>query len=345
MPTTLKDIARDLGVSVVTVSKVLHNHNDIGAETRRRVLERARELNYRPNLAARSLVTGRMNLVGLIVPDLVHTFFAQVAKGLSTLLVSRGFSLIISSSQDDPELERKEIEQMLSRRVDVLILASVQRDASGIEAILNQHMPFVLLDRNFEGLKANFVGIDDRAAGATVTEHLIAMGCRRIAHLGGQFASTAIDRLAGYREALARHNLTMAPEYIFTMHCGDDNGDKNGYDGMKQLLSLDPLPDGVFCYNDPMALGAMRAIVEAGLRMPEDIAIVGCGNANYADLLRVSLSSLDQQSEHLGRTAGRLALSLLRSNGTALPAKRILANAKLIVRDSSRRTNVPSSQP
>src|SRR5271154_4796056 len=122
MPATMKSIARDLGVSVVTVSKVLHNHADISAGTRQRVLRRMKEVNYQPNLAARALSTGKTGLVGLIVPDLVHPFFAQVAKGISAQLSSRGSSLIIASSEEDPQLERREIDQMIGRRVDAVIL-------------------------------------------------------------------------------------------------------------------------------------------------------------------------------------------------------------------------------
>ena len=122
MAATMKDIARDLGVSVVTVSKVLRNHSDISAQTRKRVLLRMKELNYQPNPAARTLVTGRTNLIGLIAPDLVHPFFAEVAKGISAKLRSHEYSLIIASSEDDANLERREIEQMLARRVDALIL-------------------------------------------------------------------------------------------------------------------------------------------------------------------------------------------------------------------------------
>src|SRR3974390_2528609 len=126
MAITMKDIARDLGVSVVTVSKVLRNHSDISAETRKRVWQRIKELNYRPNPAARTLVTGRTNLIGLIVPDLVHPFFSEVAKGITSRLRSQEYSLIIASSEDDAALERSEIDQMLARRVDALILASTQ---------------------------------------------------------------------------------------------------------------------------------------------------------------------------------------------------------------------------
>src|SRR5215469_4107295 len=127
MTVRMKDIARDLGVSVVTVSKVLRNHSDIGPETRERVLRRIKELKYRPNLAARALVTGRTHSVGLIVPDLVHPFFADIAKALSGVLRGRRYGLLISSSEEDPALERDEIDQLLARRVDALIIASAQR--------------------------------------------------------------------------------------------------------------------------------------------------------------------------------------------------------------------------
>src|ERR1017187_2296226 len=147
MPATMKTIARDLGVSVVTVSKVLHNHTDISQETRKRVLRRMKEVNYQPNLAARALSTGRTSLIGLIVPDLVHPFFAQVAKGISARLSSQGYSLIISSSEENPQLERREIDQMLARRVDALLLASTENNPDSLEKLKNHSLPFVLLDR------------------------------------------------------------------------------------------------------------------------------------------------------------------------------------------------------
>ena len=161
MAITMKDIASDLGVSVVTVSKVLRNHSDIGPATRKRVLQRIKELNYQPNPAARALVTGRTNLIGLIVPDLVHPFFTEVAKGISAGLRSDGYSLIIASSEDDATMERNEIEQMLGRRVDAVILASTQSSSEAVRRIHEQKVPYVLLDRKLAGVSANFVGIDD----------------------------------------------------------------------------------------------------------------------------------------------------------------------------------------
>src|SRR5271168_3414156 len=224
MPATMKSIAHDLGVSVVTVSKVLHNHADISAETRKRVLRRMKEVNYQPNLAARALSTGRTSLIGLIVPDLVHPFFAQVAKGISASLSAQGYSLIISSSEENPQLERREIEQMIARGVDAVILASTESEQSNVRKLTERGMPFVLLDRKIPGLAANFVGIDDVLAGSMATEHLIEIGCKRIAHIGGSEVSTARDRKEGYDATLAAHGLTLSAEYAVGHGRGDDAG-------------------------------------------------------------------------------------------------------------------------
>lgn len=332
----MKDIAHDLGVSVVTVSKVLRNHSDISDKTRERVLKRMKELNYRPNLAARALVTGRTYIVGLVVPDLVHAFFAQVAKGLSTVLRRKGYSLIISSSEEDPELEQQEIDQMLGRRVDALIVASAQKSTESFRRIEEHRTPYIMLDRRFDKLAASFVGVDDEAAGMIATEHLIANGCRLIAHIGGKDISTAVGRLSGYRKALAKHGLQTPPQYVVCRAHGDDDGDVTGYKSMQSLLARDPRPDGLFCYNDPTALGAMKAILDAGLRIPEDIAMVGCGNVRYSDFLRVPLTSVDQDSEAIGERAGKLVLSIMESKMQPKP-KSVLLEPKLIVRQSSMR--------
>jgi len=330
----MKDIARELGVSVVTVSKVLRHHHDIGEETRERVLKRIKELNYRPNLAARTLVTGRSFTVGLVVPDLVHPFFSEVAKGLSRELRKKGYSLLIASSEEDPELEQQEIEQLLARRVDAMIVASARDSQDALRYLEEQKTPYVLIDRQFAGFEANFVGVDDHAVGDLATTHLINIGCRRIAHIGGPVVSTAIGRLEGYRKALARHGMSCRPEFVIAGRTGDDAGDVSGYEAMHNLLAQQPAPDGVFCYNDPVAMGAMKAILMAGRRIPEDIAVIGCGNVHYAGLLRVPLSSIDQDSDAIGDNAARLALSLVESKKAPAPTS-ILLDPKLIVRAST----------
>jgi LacI family transcriptional regulator len=336
----LKDIARDLGVSVVTVSKVLHGHADISSDTRKRVLKRAAELNYRPNLLARSLVTGRSSIIGLIVPDLVHPFFGQIAKALARVLRAEGYSLVISSSETDAELEREEIGRLLERHVDVLIVASTQWSVETFREIEGRGVPYILIDRSFVGLAANFVGVDDEAAGFLATSHLIDVGCKRIAHIGGARVSTAIGRREGFRRALLMHNRAVPPEYIIMRQHGEDPGEDTGKEAVRKFLHCSPPPDGIFCYNDPTAMGAMKAIFEAGLRTPDDIAVVGCGNVIYSDFLRVPLTTIDQQSERVGEEAGALALRLS-STKKPLPPSSILLEPRLVVRESTMRAKTP----
>jgi|NGEPerStandDraft_6_1074524.scaffolds.fasta_scaffold34491_3 LacI family transcriptional regulator len=335
-PVRMKDIAQDMGLSTVTISKVLRGHSDISEETRRRVMKRMEELNYQPNLAARALITGRTWTIGLVVPDLTHPFFAQIAKAISAAIRGQGYSLIITSSEEDPELERQEIEQLLARQVDVMLIASAQWTVESFRHIEERRIPYVLIDRCFAGLAANFVGVDDVAVGAIATNHLIEQGCQRIAHIRGPEASTALGRLEGYRRALGARQLAPLPEHIVSVGTsGDDRGEPGGYEKMMELLATSPQPDGVFCFNDPIAMGAMRAILDAGLRIPEDIAVVGCGNSLYSDFLRVPLTSVDQDSTAIGRHAAELALSLVDAKGLARPRTKLLS-PRLIVRASTR---------
>ena len=336
MPTTMKDIARDLGVSVVTVSKVLRNHRDIGDETRKRVLDRVKELNYTPNLAARGLVTGKTYLVGLVVPDLLHPFFAQIAKSLSGALLKKDYCLTILTSEEDPELEEREINRLLGRGLDALIIASSCTTSELFKRIQKQGPPFVLIDRSFPDLHANFVGVDDEAVGILATEHLIEVGCRRIAHLRGPQTSPGIGRLKGYLNTLAKSKLTPLPGYVSTQRLVDIQSRESGADLMRQMLTLHPRPDGVFCYNDPMAIGAIHTILDAGLRVPEDIAVIGSGNLHYDTELRVPLSSIDQQTELIGERAARLTLSLLESK-TRPRNKTFILQPQLVIRASTER--------
>ena len=337
MAIRLKDIAGELGLSVVTISKVLRDHPDIAEETRQRVLKRMRELNYQPNLAARSLVTGRTWSMGLVVPDLLHPFFAEVAKAISAETRRQGYSLLISSSDEDPELEIQEIKLLLARRVDVLIIASAQRTVDCFRLIEEEKTPYILIDRRFAGLDANFVGVDDEAVGTLATNHLLEQGCRRIAHIRGPEVSTAVGRLEGYKRALYAHGLTLQPEYVVSLgESGDHRGENGGYEAAKKLLAANPRPDGIFCFNDPSALGAMRAILDAGLRIPEDAAVVGCGNLSYSDFLRVPLSSVDQGSESIGKRTAELAMKLAPEK-TRFKPKTELVGPRVVVRASSLR--------
>ncbi len=334
MAVRMKDIAEDLGVSLMTVSKALRNHSDISQPTRDRVLKRMRELNYQPDWIARSMVTRRTYLVGLVLPDLMHSFFAEVAKGVARKLQPLGYQVVISDTGEDGEVEQRQVEVLVNRKVDGLIIASAQRSGrlEMFQALERNKIPYVLIDRMLAGAEAHYVGVKDDDLGALATSHLIQQGCRRIAHIRGPAVATGVGRLRGYRRALARQGMEVKPEYI----ASGQYGDNTGYEAMQQLLQTNPRPDGVFCYNDPVAAGAIKAILEAGLRVPEDIAIVGAGNVHYSDLLRVPLSTVDQSSTAIGETAAELLSACMQSKTPPSP-KRIFIPPRLVVRDSSRR--------
>jgi LacI family transcriptional regulator len=341
MTVRMKDIARDLGLSVVTISKVLRNHPDIAEETKERVLRRVKELDYQPNLMARSLVTGRSYLVGLIVPDLLHPFFAEVAKSLSAVLAEHSYSLIISSSEEDPKTESREIQQLMARRLDALVIASSGDDAEVFARMERHGTPYVLIDREISGLAANFVGTNDETAGRIATEHLIEQGCRRIAHIRGRENSTGLHRLEGYRQAIIRQGLEYSEKLVVTRTSVDTESTRQGAEAMRLLLDRKPRPDGVFAYNDPLAIGAMIAILEAGYRIPEDIAVIGCGNLHYDNVLVVPLSSVDQHSQMIGERTGQIILRMIEAKVRPQTVNVILDPA-LVVRSSTlRRVLVP----
>ena len=335
MAVTMKDIAQALGVSVVTVSKVMRDHADIGAETRRRVLAKAQELNYRPNLTARSLVTGQSKQVGVIVPTLLHPFFADVLEALSSTMKEDGYAVMISSSMEDPVIEEAAIEQLLGHRMDGLIVASCSFSPAKFQQLKEQEIPFVLIDRFFPDFRTNYVGVDDHLVGQMATEHLIAMGCKRIAHIRGLEFTTGVGRFEGYKQALEQHGMRLDPSLVSPYMTADGRDWQQSYFAMHNLLAGKP-PDGVFCYNDPMAIAAIDVVLEAGLRIPKDIAFIGCDNLHYSGSLKAPLSSMDHHSNEIGMRAAKLLLRLLKDK-TTKASRRVVLQPSLVIRESSQR--------
>jgi len=333
MAIRMKDIAGDLGVSVVTVSKVLRGKTDIGEATRRRVLERMKELNYRPNMMARGLASGRSHTIGLVVPDLVHPFFAEFAKSLASLLRTNETALIMASSEEDPEIEAQELRTLTQRGVDVLILASCRAGLHRVAEVSEGSVPCLLVDRNHPKTRMPYVGSDDVRAGELAAEHLMAIGRKRIAHIGGHNTSPSIDRHRGFADALAKQGRKLPMNYVVKNELVEEAGDAAGFRAMVQLLRLKNRPDAVFCYNDLTAIGAIEAVLKAGLEVPKDVAVIGCGNFRYAGYLRVALSSIDQGTKELGRVAGEMALEL--SARPRSTPRSIVLRPSLVIRAST----------
>jgi LacI family transcriptional regulator len=333
MRVTMMDIAKDLDVSVVTVSKVLRNQGRISEATRKRVLHHAKKLNYQMNWVARSLVTRRTFTIGLLLPEFAHPFFAEIARAVANAVRPQGYHVLIASFEEDPELEASEVDSLLARQVDGLIIATAQspRRLGMFKRVQSRKTPYVLIDRPIKGLRACFVGVDNHAIGKMATAHLIACGCKRIGHLRGPDIGIAAARLQGYWSALKKAGLPADPNFIVA----GGYGDETGFLGMQEMLRLRPPLDGVFCYNDLVAIGAMKAVLEAGLRLPHDIALVGAGNVHYGDALAVPLTSVDQGTCRIGALASELLMERIASK-RALRPKTILIPPKLVERESTR---------
>jgi LacI family transcriptional regulator len=330
----MKDIAEALGVSLVTVSKALRHHPDISRQTRERVEAKVKELNYRPNLAARSLVTGRSSLIGLIVPDLLHPFFAEVARGLSLALREHGYFLVLASSEEDPMLEQQEIEHMLAHRLDALVVATCQPDSAMLRRIQAGDTPLILIDRHFDGFSSHYVGTDDYTVGKLAAEHLIEIGCKRIAHIRGAENSTGRRRYKGFLDTLQKHGRALPPEYLVAAASVDIEGARGGSVALKELRALKQPPDGIFCYNDVVAIGVVLEAAAGGVRIPQDIAIIGCGNLHYDEAISVPLSSIDQRTSEIGTRAAKIILDLLKPQASQ-EHTRVVLQPRLVPRAST----------
>ena len=331
--TTMKRIAGELGVSITTVSKVLNNRADISEATRSRVLAKVEELGYKRNAVARSLSLRRSHTLGIIIPDLMHSFFVEIIAGIEPVASSRGYGLLLCSSSENPEKEQSELEMLRSRQVDGIVLASAH--GSGITGLLQQltkqGTTLVMIDRDdHPGVKCHRVLTDDERVGHLATDHLLDLGRRAIAHIGGPAIVHAKRREKGWRDALRARGIKPADEWIVR----GGFMESEGYQAMKRLLEVRPKVDAVFAANDPSAIGAMKAIWEAGLRVPDDIAVVGVGDIALGDLLRVPLTTVGWSRTDQGRHAAELMLNSLDEDNDAEP-QRIIIPPRLIARASS----------
>jgi LacI family transcriptional regulator len=271
--------------------------------------------------------------VGLIVPDLLNPFFAELARSLGGALRQRAYGLILASSEENPEIEQAEIRMMLARGVDALLLSSCQATLQGFLSVHHQLTPFVLVDRPFPQLRANFVGGDDYAGGKLATEHLLQIGRKRLAYIGSPDLGPAADRFRGFRNALLDRGIETREKFVISSAIVNDPADNAGYQMMQQLLRNKPRPNGVFCHNDVIAIGAMKATLDAGLAVPGDIAFVGFDNVRYSQYLPIPLTSIDQSTPQLGEAAAQLALDLI-ARKIEKP-KTILLTPRLVVRQST----------
>jgi LacI family transcriptional regulator len=334
---TLKEIARQLNVSISTVSRALNNSTEISSATRQRVLSLAQQLDYMPNPLALSLLNSRSHTVGVLVPEIANPFFSLVISGVEEVAYTHGYNVMIYQSHESAERERLNIRHIHNRRADGLIVSVSLETTEGdhFEQLQKRGFPMVFFDRVLDDLNADKVLVDDFEGAYRATQHLIAQGCQHIAHLAGP-DSLAIGRKRryGYLAALADNGFTAPPEYIVTGNLTTEGGLRQA----ARLLDLPQRPDGIFAANDRMALGLHKAIRERGLNMPNDIALIGFTDLTVATLLDPPLSSMAQPAFEMGATAARLLIAQLeRPAGADVPPTTSVLKTNLIIRGSSAR--------
>lgn len=325
---TIRDVAERASVSVASVSRVLSGTGPVTEATRSRVLEAARALQYVPHSGARSLSTSKTQTIGVILPDLYGEFFSELIRGMDLAARSLGYHLIVSSSHDDAEEASAAIRSMRGR-VDGLIVLSPHLDAANLAAGLAGRTPILLMNGGADAGRPSIV-VDNHGGAVQAVEHLVATGRRRIAHISGPTGNLEAEtRLAGYLEAMARAGLpTTVVEGAFTQGSGHDAG--------AELARRPTPPDAVFAGNDIMAVGAMLALQDAGLRVPEDVAIIGFDDVPIASLVRPGLTTLRIQIAETGRRALERLVRLINAAGQAVADTACeVVRPELVVRSSS----------
>jgi DNA-binding LacI/PurR family transcriptional regulator len=329
MSIKLEDIAKETGFSISTVSRVLSNSNyPVSGQIREKVLRVAETMGYEPNIAARSLRTDRTNTIGIIVDDLLSPFTPPIVRGIQDYLHKNGFLSLIVNSDWDPDQEQAAIKTLLSRPVDGIIFVEYSHQTTS-EALASSHKPHVFVHRLFGSPIKNSVVPDDYYGASLATGHLIRLNHRRIGYINGpENWHTCRARLSGYRDTLASHHLAFDSTLV-------EPGDwemESGYAAAKNLLELAERPTAIFAANDAMALGAIYAIQDSGLNVPEDVAVVGYDNRNFTKTVRPRITTVSLPVIEMGGVAAELLLKQIAEGRKE--EEEIKVKGQLIVRET-----------
>lgn len=309
-PATLVDVAAAAGVSLATASRAINAHPNVSAQTRARVLAAAERLRFQPSHAARTLRTRRASVIGLIVPDISSVFYATALRAAEHTLRRQGYTLFITDTEEEEQLEAEAVEALLTHRVAGLILAPTGTATPLRRALARHPVPVVTIDNRVEGLEADLVLLDNIAGTRMLTKHLIDHGHRRIGHVGGLSKETSgAERLAGYRVALSEADLP----FDAALALEGDWTQEAGLRQMAELLALPRPPTAVVVASHSMVVGAMLALRAAGQRVPEDMAVVSFDDTPAGPVMDPPLTALESQDYDVGRLAAEMLLARLRS--------------------------------
>jgi LacI family transcriptional regulator len=330
----IRDLAAILGLSITTVSRVLNGKAKkyrIRAETQQRVLQAAREYNYVPNKLARGLKMSRTDTLGLIIPDISNPFFADIAQSIEKEARLQGYSLILGDSGDDQMVETDLIRLLLSHKVDGIIIAPVGIDYKQIIQTYNSGMPLVVIDRCFPEIGLPFITSDNYQGGNDAVNYLIAMGHRKIACIQGIPKSRpTIDRVRGYKDALRSHSIPIDDSLIV----GDNYTIENGYKQTRILFSMEDPPTSIFALSNLIGLGAMKAVDEMGLKIPDNISLISFDEQPYSAFLATPMTTVDQKKSEIGQLAVNVLTKYIDNKDYRKKLVHMTLKTNLIVRNS-----------
>lgn len=329
---TIVDIAKKLGISPSTVSRALSDHPDVNSETKKQIRKIAKELHYSPNPMAQSLKSNRTTTIGVIVPEIKHDFFSSAISGIEEIAYQSGYTIILCQSGESYEREVINTNLLMHHRVAGIIVSISQNTKCGdhFNDLLKRKIPLVFFDRVCEDVPASRVIIDDFKSAFDAVTYLVGKGYKRIAHIGGpKELGICKKRLSGYLEALRQAQLSTTNDFIRFggLH------EQDGYQSMGSLLKENTIPDAVFAVNDPVAIGAFQKIKEAGLRIPNDVAIMGFSNNKITSLVDPQLTTIDQPSFEMGKRSAEILIDII--NDKMVEPKTVVLDTKLIERDST----------
>lgn len=329
---TIKDIAKELNISPSTVSRALKDHPDISQETKDKVVEYANRMGYQPNTIALSLKNRTSNVIGLIIPEIVHHFFSSVISGIDEVARQSGYNLIISQSNESFEQEIHNVGTLMSARVDGIIIGRT-KETTNFEHFTHLEtagIPIVFFDRQCHDVTADNVIIDDQNAAFNATSYLINTGCKKIVHLKGpENLGISNQRLAGYKQALEQHNLEYSEEMVI-----EADSFEKGKSVVERIIREKSLPEAIFAVNDLTALGAISALKEAGIKIPEQVSVCGFTNGIISRLSDPPLTTIEQNGYLIGQKATKLLFERIKSD-IQLPSRTEIIPTKLIVRKST----------
>ncbi|MGD8778466.1 MAG: LacI family DNA-binding transcriptional regulator [Ignavibacteria bacterium] len=329
-PITLKDIAKQLGVSVVTVSKALRDHPDVSLDRTRQIKELAKELGYTPNIMARGLSSRRTNTIGVIVPKIAHFFFGSIIEHIYHIAFDNNYEIILTVSQENAEREKMHIQSMLSMKVDGIIISISQetKDYEIFETIKRRGIPIVYMDRIPEISDINSVSVNDREGAYRAVEHAIKIGYTKIAHFAGyNEINIGYQRCMGFKQAMNDYGIPIEPDWLLR----GGFGETYGYNAFMDLYKRNRLPDLIFAVTYPVALGVYSAANQLNLRIPEDIDLICFGNAKVQKFFSPPMSCVDQPTDQLAKESMNILLNNIFNSETSEP-KQIVLDSNLILR-------------